>query len=331
MEYRALGRTGLKISAISLGSWATVGEVLDDTQTARLLGAAYELGINFFDNAETYANGEGERAMGRALRRLAWPRETFLLSGKVFWGVHGKRPNTWGLSRKHVMEGCHACLRRLGVDYLDIYLCHRHDPDIPLTETIRAMSDLVSQGKILYWGTSEWPADLALRAWEIATAERLVPPQVEQLQYSLLVRDRVEREFVALPEKTGLAITTWSPLAYGLLAGRYDGGVPASARLAREGYGWLRESAFGADETSLLTRVRAFSALARELGSTPSRVALAWVLRNGMVSSAITGASCVEQLHDSVRALDAIALLDPGTLSRIDQVLRPAGFGEDGP
>jgi voltage-dependent potassium channel beta subunit len=324
MEYRALGRTGLKVSAISMGCWATIGEVLDDEQTTRLLECAYEVGINFFDSAETYSNGAAEAALGRSIRRLAWPRETFLLSGKVFWGVHGKRPNTWGLSRKHVIEGCHASLRRLGVDYLDIYLCHRHDPDTPLAETVRAMSDLVSQGKVLYWGTSEWPADLVLSATEIAGELGLVPPQIEQLQYNLLVRERVEGEFAALHRKIGLGITTWSPLAYGLLAGRYDHGIPASARLARTGYGWLRESVLGADEASVLGRVRSFSALARDIGSTPSRVALAWVLRNATVSSAITGASGVEQLRDSVRALETIELLDSNVLSRVDRLISPA-------
>lgn len=324
MEYRQLGRTGLKISAISLGAWATVGESLDDAQTGRLLGAAYELGINFFDNAETYGNGAAEEVVGQSLRRLRWPRETYLLSSKVYWGVHGKRPNTWGLNRKHVVDACHGALRRLGVDYLDLYLCHRYDPNCPLEETVRTMSDLVTQGKVLHWGTSEWTAEQVLDACRIADELRLIPPQIEQLQYSLLVRDKVEREFAALPERIGLGITTWSPLAYGLLAGRYDDGMPADARLAKPGYQWLREYILGADEVPVLNRMRAFSALARETGTTPSRLALAWVLRNGVVSSAITGASCVTQLRDSVQALEIVPEVRGELLASIDELVSPA-------
>jgi voltage-dependent potassium channel beta subunit len=325
MRYRRLGSSGLQVSALSLGTWATVGERLDDSDSVRLLDEAYQMGVNLFDTAETYADGATEEATGRALAKLAWPRETYLVSGKVFWGVHGRRPNTWGLSRKHVREGCHATLRRLGVDYLDIFLCHRPDPHTPLAETVRAMSDLVQEGKVLYWGTSEWPATAVERAHELATAMGWHPPVVEQLQYNLLERRRVEHEFAELPARIGLAITVWSPLAYGLLAGRYDGGFPPGARLSDPAYGWLRENVFGDDQQGVLDRVRAVNRLAVELGVQPGQLALAWVLRNPLVSTAVTGASSPEQLRANAAALALDGLVADEVCRKLDGIVGPGG------
>ncbi len=321
MRYRRLGATGLQVSALSLGTWSTVGERLDLDESVALLDQAYQQGVNFFDSAETYADGGAETMLGNALARLGWPRETYLLSGKVFWGVHGKLPNTWGLSRKHLVEGCHAALRRLRVDYLDLFLCHRDDPTTPLTEVVSTMSDLVRQGKVLYWGTSEWPAAKVEQAHRLAVGRGEVPPVLEQLQYNMLERDRVERDFAGLSQRLGLGITTWSPLAYGLLAGRYDESFPSDARLSDPAYGWLRETAFGQDRAGVLARVRSVNALAKRLGLHPATLALAWVLRNPEVSTAICGASRPSQLTAQLAALDIFDMLDDDTLSAIDHLL----------
>jgi len=280
MQYRRMGNTGLRLSAISLGTWATIGERLNHTESLVLLDEAYQLGVNFFDGGETYGDGAAERALGKALVTLAWPRETFVVSGKIYWGVHGGRPNTAGLSRKHVIEGCHATLRRLRLDHLDLLLCHRPDPETPVAETVAAMSDLIRQGKILYWGTSEWPPERVIEACDVAPATGGYPPVVEQLQYNLMERRRVEEDFARIPDRFGLGLTVWSPLAYGLLAGRYDDGFPARARLSDPAYAWLRSSALGRDEERTLARYRGANALARKWGMEPAVLALAWVLRN---------------------------------------------------
>jgi aryl-alcohol dehydrogenase-like predicted oxidoreductase len=255
------------------------------------------------------------------LQDLGWPRETYVLSSKVFWGVHGKRPNTRGLSRKHVVEACHAALRRLRVEHLDLYLCHRNDPHTPLAETVAAMTDLVRQGKVLYWGTSEWPVERVEQAHRLATERGLVAPVTEQLQYNLLARERVERGFADHFPRLGLGITNWSPLAYGLLAGRYDESFPDDARLSDPAYGWLRRNAFGDDQEGVLDDVRSVNALARELGLHPATLALAWVLRNPAVSTAICGASRPSQLVAQFAALEAVDHLDDAVLGRIDDLL----------
>jgi voltage-dependent potassium channel beta subunit len=322
MHYRRLGSTGLRLSAIAFGCWATLGEGVDIEEGRQLMATAYDHGINFFDGAETYADGRSEEAVGQILRRASWPRETYVLSSKVFWGVHQKRPNTWGLSRKHVVEGCHAAMRRLNTDYLDLYLCHRYDETAPLEETVTAMSDLVRQGHVLYWGTSQWSPEQVRAARDLARANGLVPPVVEQLRYNALARDDVERVFAPVADDLGIGLTTWSPLAYGLLAGRYDHGVRTGSRLAESRYGWLRRDALGADENVVLGRARRFSALAVDLGTSPGRLALAWVLRNRTVASAICGASTVAQLEDTLGAVDLIELFDDGPEldRRIDEV-----------
>ncbi|MFE6054268.1 aldo/keto reductase [Kitasatospora sp. NPDC056446] len=318
MRYRRLGATGLEISAVGLGSWATIGERLDDDAAARLVARAYDLGVTYFDTAETYADGRSEEALGRVLHRLGLPRETLVLSGKVFYGTHRRRPGSWGLSRKHVVEGCHATLRRLGVDHLDVLLCHRFDPDVPLAETVRAMSDLVARGDVLYWGTSEWKPAQVAEARDLAERHGWAPPRVEQLLYNVLERDRLEGEFAPVAERLGIGLTTWSPLGYGLLSGRYDQGVPADGRLADPAYGWLRDHALG---PGVLERAAAFTRLAQESGLTPSRLAIAWVLRNPAVASAICGASRPDHLDDNTGAVDALDLLDDGLSARIDAVV----------
>ncbi len=321
MEYRTLGRSGLEMSAISLGCWATIGEQLDDEASTRLLTTAYDLGINFFDSAENYANGASEEALGRALQRLRWPRETYVVSSKVYWGTHAQSPNTWGLGRKHIIDACNTALRRLGVDYLDLYFCHKYDEKTPLEETVEVMSDLVRQGKVLYWGTSDFPSDKILTAHRIAEDHGYVPPKAEQTYYNILSRERVEVQYMPLNRELGLGITTYAPLACGLLTGRYDKGILAGGRLGRSEYAWLPEFLLGANQEEMLQRIRALNGLAREIGATPSQLALAWVLRNSAVASAISGASNEIQLSENVQAVNFISQLDDSVCSRIDELV----------
>ncbi len=321
MLYRRLGQSGLQVSAISLGAWATIGERLDVRASARLLEAAYDLGVNFFDNAETYADGRGETVMGEALARLRWPRETFLVSSKVYWGAGSDRPTARGLSRKHVVEACEAALRRLRVDHLDLYLCHRPDPDTPIAETVCAMSDLIAhQGKVLYWGTSEWPAAAVAQAHRVARERGMVAPVCEQPQYNLLTRTRVEREYEQLCEQLGLGLMVWSPLAYGLLSGRYNADLDAEGRLARDGYEWLRDGVLGVRAPQRLTAVRAFCSRARQHGLAPAQLAVAWVLGNRRVSTAITGASSVAQLRETAAAVELLNRVTPALRGELDRI-----------
>lgn len=320
MQYRRLGTSGLELSAVALGCWATVGDSVDDRGVLDLLEQARADGVTVLDTAETYGDGRAEQALGRALEALAWPRETYVVCAKVFYGTHRRAPGSHGLSRKHVVEGAHATLRRLGLEHLDLLLCHRHDPHTPLVETVRAMSDLVTQGKILYWGVSEWPVDAVRHAHDLAREHGWHPPVTEQLEYNMLARDRVEHEFAGLADDLGLGLMTWSPLAYGLLAGRYDDGFSPHARLAREGFGWLREHALGPEEQreDVLDRIRGLNQAARDAGVEPSQAALAWVLRHPLVSSAITGASRPEQLRQT---LGAVELLERGFGDHVDDLL----------
>jgi voltage-dependent potassium channel beta subunit len=319
--YRRLGVSGLHVSAISLGAWATVGDGLDLRASIQLIEEAYNLGINFFDNAETYGNGTAELVMGEALAALRLPREDFLVSSKVYWGTGSDRPTAKGLSRKHVFDACEAALRRLRVDYLDLYLCHRPDTGTPIEETVRAMSDLIShQGKVLYWGTSEWPASTIAEAHKVARELGLVFPVTEQAQYNLLIRSRVEREYASLYTKLGLGLTVWSPLAYGLLTGRYNEGVDGSGRLSRASYRWLRDGILGDREHQRMEAVREFCAVAQDYGISPAQLSIAWVLCNPNVSTAITGASNVDQLRETVAATELLDRVTPelnGELRRI--------------
>jgi voltage-dependent potassium channel beta subunit len=320
MKYRRLGTSGLQISELSFGAWVTFAQQISQATAEKLMTIAYDSGVNFFDNAEAYANGKAEMVMGKILKRKGWPRDTFLVSSKVFWG--GDKPNQEGLSRKHVIEACHAALRRLRVDYLDLYFCHRPDPNTPIEETVRAMSDLVAQGKVLYWGTSEWSAEEIMRAYKISRELRLVPPTMEQPQYNMFHRDRVEREYAPLYDTLGLGTTIWSPLASGLLTGKYNDGDPGGTRISLKDYAWLREK-FETDEArKRLAKVKRLAALANDLGTTLPRLALAWCLKNPRVSSVITGASKPEQVKENMKAGELVDKLDAAALQRIEQILQ---------
>jgi len=320
MKYRRLGKSGLQISELSLGAWVTFAQQISEATAEKLMTIAYDSGVNFFDNAEAYSSGKAEIVMGKILKRKGWPRDTFLVSSKVFWG--GDKPNQEGLSRKHVMEACHAALRRLRVDYLDLYFCHRSDPNTPIEETVRAMSDLVAQGKVLYWGTSEWSAEEIMRAHKIARELRLAPPTMEQPQYNMFYRDRVEREYAPLYGTLGLGTTIWSPLASGLLTGKYNDGDPGGTRISLKDYAWLREK-FETDEArKRLAKVKRLAALAKDLGTTLPRLALAWCLKNPRVSSVITGASKPEQVKENMKAGELVDKLDAAVLQRIEQILQ---------
>jgi len=313
MIYDRLGDAGLKVSKLSLGAWVTYGRHVDDDEARRCLLAAYDAGVNFFDNAEAYAGGEAEVVMGRVLKDLR--RESYVVSSKVFWGGDG--PNDTGLSRKHVVEACHAALRRLQVDYLDLYFCHRHDPDTPLLETVRTMDQLVRQGKVLYWGTSEWTAEQLAEAYALCDQHGLVPPQMEQPQYHMFHRARVEVELGEHVRSRGLGTTIWSPLASGVLTGKYNDGVPADSRLGQPGLTWLQD-AITADR---IAKVRALTPIAQALGGTMAQLALAWCARHPHVSTVITGASRVSQVHENLKALELLEQLTPDVLERIDGIL----------
>lgn len=317
MQYRRLGSTGLPLSALSFGAWTTFGKQVGRGVARELVAAAWDHGINFFDNAETYARGEAERVMGDVIADLRLPRDGFAVSSKVFFGaVEDPRPMQRGLSRKHVHDACHDALRRLRVDYLDLYFCHRPDPEAPIAETVAAMDALVRQGKVLYWGTSEWSAAQIREAHAVARRHALQPPAMEQPQYNLLHRERVELEYAPLYAEFGLGTTVWSPLASGLLSGKYDQGVPEDSRLAREA--WLQPGVLGDEASRRRERARAFSALAGELGVAPAPLAIAWCLRNPHVSTVLLGASRVGQLLQNLQALALAERFEQATWRRIE-------------
>lgn len=319
MEYRKLGRSGLKISALGLGSWVTFGKQVDQRLARELMAKAYDAGINFFDNAEAYESGESERLMGEALKKLGYGRDTYIVSSKVFWG--GERPTQLGLSRKHVVDCCHAALRRLQVDYLDLYFCHRPDPDTPVDETVWTMNTLINQGKILYWGTSEWPAEAIMAAYEFAQKNHLIGPVMEQPEYNLLKRTRVEQEYAPLYEAFGLGLTTFSPLASGILTGKYNNGIPEGSRLSLDSYQWLRELLLDEDNgSSKLGKVQALTAVAQALGTNTATLALAWVMKNPRVSCTLLGCSKTEQLEANLEALKLLPKLDEEVMANIDKV-----------
>lgn len=319
MDYRRLGRSGLRVSALSFGAWVTFGNQVGAAAARDMLALAYDAGINFFDNAEAYANGKAEEVMGAEIRALGWPRDTYVVSSKVFWG--GKKPTQEGLSRKHVIEACHAALRRLQVDYLDLYFCHRPDPSTPVEETVRAMHTLIEQGKVLYWGTSEWSAVQIMEAHGIARQHHLTPPTMEQPQYNLLHRARVEREYARLYSEIGLGTTIWSPLASGVLTGKYLAGTPDGSRFTLQGMGWLRERFEGDAAARLHEVVRKLGGVADELGVPLTHLALAWCLRNQNVSTVILGASRAEQLRENLGALDVVRQVTPDVLDRLEAIV----------
>lgn len=318
MIYRRLGRSGLQVSVLSLGSWVTYHNQVDGKAAVEMMAAAYDLGVNFFDNAEAYAGGQSEVIMGEALRALGWPRLNYVVSTKFFWGLDRSgaainRKDT--LNRKYLFEAMNGSLKRFGLDYIDLIYCHRPDPHTPIEETVRAMSDLITQGKALYWGTSEWPADDIRAAWEIAERHHLHKPVMEQPQYNLFCRKRVEREYARLYEDIGLGLTTWSPLASGLLTGKYRDGLPTDSRAAMSGMGYLHASLLDPKKNAAVGELET---LAAELGTSVAQLALAWTAKNSCVSSVITGASKLSQLQGNLGALAVIGCLTPEVMTRID-------------
>jgi len=320
MEYRHLGSSGLRVSALSYGSWATFGFHVDEEQAARCMEAAWEAGVNFFDNAEIYADGRAETLMGKAIEKFGWERSELVVSTKIFWG--GKGPNQCGLSRKHLIEGMEASLERLNLDYVDLVFCHRPDLYTPIEETVRAMSWLVDQGAAFYWGTSEWSAEQIRQAWEIARRERLVPPTMEQPEYSMFHRERFEIEYAPLCRDIGLGTTIWSPLASGILTGKYADGIPEGSRFTLEEYDWLRKRELESDEGKRrIQKARDLGPVAEELDCTLAQMSLAWCLKNPNVSTVITGASRPEQVQENMKALEVVDRLTPEVMERIEAIL----------
>ena len=318
MEYRHLGKAGVQVSALSLGSWVTFGQQISDDVAADLMKTAYDNGINFFDNAEAYASGRSETVMGNILHKMAWSHETFLVSSKVFWG--GDLPNQEGLSRKHVMAACHNALRRLQIEHLDLFFCHRPDPNTPIEETVRAMSDLVHQGKVLYWGTSEWSAQEITQAHAVARECHLVPPTMEQPYYNLFGRHRLEKELARLFTEYGLGTTTFSPLASGLLTGKHKGGPATGTRATLKDYGWLHET-IERDAKEKADKIEKLAKIAKDLGLSLSVFSIAWCLKNPNVSTVILGASKVSQLTENLQAVEAQAKLTPDVMKTVDELV----------
>ncbi|MGK0241305.1 MAG: voltage-dependent potassium channel beta subunit [Candidatus Pelagisphaera sp.] len=321
MLYRRLGKSGLKVSALSFGSWVTFGQQIDNSVAESCLKTAYDAGINFFDNAEVYANGQSEEVMGAILSKFGWSRDTYLVSSKVFWG--GELPNQTGLSRKHVTEACHAALKRLRVDYLDLYYCHRPDPETPIEETVRAMDTLIQQGKVLYWGTSEWSAQEIMEAYSIARQYNLTPPTMEQPHYNMLHRERVENEYARLYESIGLGTTTFSPLAAGILTGKYLNGIPDDSRLSIENMAFLRERWDRYSENGIVPVLETLESIAQKIGANLPQLGIAWCLKNPNVSSVILGASKLEQLENNLASLNFLDNLDEDLMGEIDIALSP--------
>jgi voltage-dependent potassium channel beta subunit len=319
MEYRFLGNSGLKVSALSFGSWVTFGAQMDTKLARACMEAAREAGCNFFDNAEVYAAGESEIIMGKVLKETGWQRSDLVLSTKIFWG--GEGPNDRGLSRKHIIEGTRAALDRLGQDYVDLIFCHRPDPDTPMAETVRAMSWIVDQGWAFYWGTSEWSAEQIRHAHAIAMREHLNPPVMEQPQYHMFHRKRVEVEYAPLYEDPGLGTTIWSPLAGGLLTGKYDDGIPKGSRPTLAQYEWLRDGYDGEEALARIEKAKDLALVAADLGCTRAQLALAWCLKNPRVSSVITGASRPEQVVENMAAMAFAEKLDEEVMERIEKIL----------
>ena len=315
MNYRRLGRSGLKVSELSFGSWVTYGNQMGADAARECMAAAYDAGVNFFDNAEVYAKGESERLMGAALKKLGWRRSSYVVSTKFFWGLHDGPNEKSTLNRKYLMQAIDGSLARFGLDYVDLVFCHRADPDTPLEETVFAMSDIVASGKAHYWGTSEWTAAEIAAAWHVADRHHLHKPVMEQPQYNLFHRERVEREYARLYEDFGLGTTIWSPLASGLLTGKYNDGVPADSRGAVKGYEWLAERL---TERAKIEKVKKLAPVAADLGCTLAQMALAWCLKNPRVSTVITGASRPAQVQENMQALAVAPKLTPDVMARID-------------
>lgn len=318
MEYRHLGRSGLKVSALSLGSWVTFHNQVDVDAAVEMMAAAYDQGVNFFDNAEVYAGGKSEEVMGAALKKLGWRRGSYLVSTKFFWGLHDGPNERNTLNRKRLLEAMEGSLERFDLDYVDLVFCHRPDPTTPLEETVWAMHNIVEWGMALYWGTSEWSAAEIVAAIEIAERHHLHKPVMEQPQYNMLVRDRFEKEYARLFKEYGYGSTTWSPLASGLLTGKYNNGIPEGSRGALKGYEWLRGHLTNEEA---IAKVKELGHIAQELDASLAQLAIAWCLKNPNVSTVITGASRVAQVHENLKALEVAAKLTPDVMARIEAVL----------
>jgi voltage-dependent potassium channel beta subunit len=326
MEYRFLGSSGLKVSALSLGAWVTYGGQVGEDIAYQCMTEAFETGVNFFDNAEAYANGEAEIVMGNVIKKTGWKRSDLIISTKIFWGGNG--PNDRGLSRKHIIEGTNASLKRLQMDYVDLIFCHRPDKDTPIEETVWAMNHIINQGKAFYWGTSEWSAQQIMEAYSVARRENLIPPTMEQPQYNMFNRERVENEYLRLYRQIGLGTTIWSPLASGLLTGKYNEGIPEDSRLNLEGYEWLREMYESEEGQRNINKVRQLTKIAKDIGCSMAQLALAWCLKNPHVSTVITGASKPEQVNQNMAAMDVVNKLDEGVMNKIEEILANKPSGE---
>lgn len=318
MEYRRLGKSGLQVSALSLGSWLTFGKQISDDVAEKLMITAYDQGVNFFDNAEIYARGKAETVMGNILKKTGWDRSSYVVSSKVFFGDGRKLPNQTGLSHKHIMEGCEASLKRMQLEYFDLYFCHRPDKNTPIEETVRAMNILIQQGKIFYWGTSEWSAQEIMEAHMVARQYNLIGPVMEQPEYNMFHRDKVEVEYSQIYKTTGLGTTIWSPLASGVLTPKYIKDTPEDTRLAMEGMEWLKNSALTASRVEKATQL---NSLAKDMGTTLPKLAIAWCLANPNVSTVILGASKVAQLEETLSAAEVVPMLTPEVLARIEAIL----------
>ena len=325
MEYRRLGSAGLQVSALSYGAWVTFGTQIGEEMAYELMKTAFDAGVNFFDNAEAYAGGEAETIMGKVIQRAGWKRSDLVLSTKIFWG--GSGPNDKGLSRKHIIEGVDAALQRLQTDYVDLVFAHRPDIQTPIEETVRAFNHVINQGKAFYWGTSEWSASQIMEAYAVARREHLIPPQMEQPQYNMFHRERIESEYAHLYDEIGLGTTIWSPLASGLLTGKYNQGIPSGTRVTLEGYEWLRSQFEDEEAVQHIAKVGELMNIADDLGVSVAQMALAWTLKNPHISTTITGSSKPEQIIENMKAIDIVSQLDDDVMDKIETILdnKPAG------
>ena len=325
MDYRRLGRSGLQVSVLSFGSWVTFHKQIDDSIADELMGIAYEQGINFFDNAEVYALGESEKMMGRVLKKKNWDRTSYIVSSKAYFGWRGKdnKPNQTGLSRKHLFEACNEALQRLQVEYIDLYFCHRPDTNVPIEEVVWTMHNLIQQGKILYWGTSQWSGAEIMEAHRVAQQFGLIAPTMEQPQYNMFERFKMEQDYLPVFQNVGLGTTIWSPLAAGFLTGKYIDGIPEGSRLDIKGFDWLKERWLQEEK---IKKLKKLVALAEKLGVSMASLAIAWTIKNPNVSTAILGATKKEQLYDNLKALETLNQLSPEVMDKIEKILQNKPF-----
>lgn len=320
MEYRRLGKSGLQVSVLSFGSWITFGKQIGDTTADELMSIAYEQGVNFFDNAEIYARGKSEMVMGEILKKKNWARSSYTVSSKVYFGYEEGKPNQTGLSRKHITEGCHAALKRLKLDYIDLFFCHRPDKNTPIEETVWAMNTLIQQGKILYWGTSEWSVEEIMQAYLFAERNHLIGPTMEQPQYNLFERTKMERDYLLLFRDFGLGTTIWSPLASGLLTGKYNYDIPTDNRLHIDGMDWLKERTLG--DASRIEKMKKLETLAKDLNVSLPKLGVAWCVKNPNVSTVILGASKAPQLVETLSSLEVLPLLTAEVMEKIEAIIQ---------